>query len=108
MISLGYTHQFCFNAFCNYFEILSIGQFNDEAQNRFNEYLFYLEIQTKHDNKDFTIDYKRYWRELLQRLISVFETRSISFSNLFEIALHPQILNNLNKAIEFTPPREFI
>jgi len=105
LISLKQTHQLCFNAFCNYFEILSIGLFYSEAQMKFEEYMFYLELQTKHKNDLFSVDYKRYWREFLLRLIAVFQTKETTFPGFFSNNLHQGILDNLQTAIQHTPPR---
>ncbi|WMJ72241.1 hypothetical protein RCC89_03545 [Cytophagaceae bacterium ABcell3] len=45
-VSLNLAHQFCFNSFCNYFEILALGLFDDEAQRKFDEFLFFFKSST--------------------------------------------------------------
>ncbi|MCK5168934.1 MAG: hypothetical protein KAQ75_03565 [Bacteroidales bacterium] len=103
-VSLNFAHQFCFNAICNYFEILSLGLFDSEAQGKFEEFVFFLQAQLNHTNEQFKVDYNRYWREFLLRLQSVFKTQETSFPGLFEREHIETILENLERAIQFVPP----
>lgn len=104
-LSLNFVHQFCFNALSNYFDILRLGLFDSEANAKFDEYKFYLKLLVNHENKLFTVDYKRYWRELLLRIISVFESQETEFPSLFERKYHDRILKNLYDSLTHTPPR---
>lgn len=98
-ISSKFGHQFCFEAFCNYFEILASGQFDHEAQNKFDEFCFYLTILINQDNTKFTSDYKRYWREFNLRLKSIFESKENIFPTRFHNNQIPGILLNIDKVL---------
>jgi hypothetical protein len=98
-VSLGLIHQYCFNAFCNYFEILILGISDSSAKIKFDEYLFFLKIQLDHDIDEFVNDYKRYWSEFILRIISGFETNQTSFPSLFQSEQIEGILSNLREVL---------
>jgi hypothetical protein len=106
-ISLSFGHQFCFNALYNYFEILAFAQPTNEAQIKFDEFHFYLEVLLKHNNKKFRQDYIRYWREFLQRLKSMFVTGETSFPNRFHTNEYPKIILNIDETLKILPPMIF-
>lgn len=107
-ISLGNTHEQCYQNFRYYFDILATGQFKSEAQKKFDEYYFYLNILLKHSNLNYTTEFKKYWHKFLLSVKDQIQNQPSNLSNIIASTLNNnsltqsnvnELLTNLNNAI---------
>jgi hypothetical protein len=99
LVKFSFIHNYCFNQFCIYFEIIANGLPIKTAQNYFNEFKFFLNIQVSTTNNEYNTSYKSYWRELLLRVKYVLENGGHQFYNLFTINQITSILLDLTSAV---------
>lgn len=86
VVKYSFLHNYCFNLFCTYFQIIINGISPQTAKQYLNEYEFFLNTQLLTNNLEYKESYKKYWREILLRVIWVFEENNHQFSLLFNQA----------------------
>jgi len=96
VVKYGFLHNYCFNLFCTYFEIISNNLSSETAREYLEEYEFLLNTQTSANNQEYQDSYKHYWREIILRVIDVLQNGGHLFYNRFDTTQRQQIISDLN------------
>jgi len=95
VVKYSFLHNYSFNLFCTYFEIIASCLPTDTAQKYLAEYEFLLTIQISTNNQLYQDSYKHYWREIILRVVDVLTNGRHSFYNRFDNAQRQQIITYL-------------
>lgn len=96
IVKYAFLHNYCFSQFCTYFEIMASALSSETAKAYLEEYRFYLDIQIGTNNEEYKVSYKRYWREILLRVITVLQSENHSFYNRFNVEQRQKIIDDLS------------
>ncbi len=97
VVRYSFLHNYCFDLFCTYFEIIANGLTAETASQYLSEYEFFLNIQLGTNNNEYKESYRHYWREILLRVISVLEEGGHSFYNRFDATQRQKIVNEIQR-----------
>lgn len=95
VVKYGFLHNYCFNLFCTYFEIITNNLSAETTIKYLEEYKFLLYTQTSTNNQEYQDSYKLYWREIILRVISVLQDGGHLFYNRFDNTQREQIISDL-------------
>lgn len=96
VVRYSFLHNLCFNSFCTYFETQAAQLDRNIVGQYFKEYEFLLKAQLNEDNEVYQDSYKKYWREIILRIIGVFDSGQTSFYGRFNGPRRTEIINDLN------------
>ncbi|MBD3724752.1 MAG: hypothetical protein IE891_08245 [Flavobacteriaceae bacterium] len=97
VVKYSFLHNYCFDLFCTYFEIISNGLSAETARQYLSEYEFFLNIQLGTNNHEYKDSYRHYWREILLRVIHVLVNGGHSFYQRFDETQRKEIINDLER-----------
>ncbi len=96
VVKYGFLHNYCFNLFCTYFEIITNNLSTETARKYLEEYEFLLSTQTSINNQECQDSYKHYWREIILRVIYILRNGGHSFYDRFNNTQRQQIISDLD------------
>lgn len=96
IIKFSFVHNYCFEMFCMFFELLANGISDETAMTYLNEYKYFLNVQTTTTNTEYNESYSRYWREIIMRVMMVIQQGSHVFYNRFTEEQRKVILEQLS------------
>lgn len=97
IVKYSFLHNYCFGLFCTYFEIFVNGISPATAKEYLLEFEFFLKTQISTNNQEYRESYKHYWREILLRVMGVFESEDHSFFHLFNQAQRTEIITEFRR-----------
>lgn len=97
VVKYSFLHNYCFDTFCIYFEIITSGLAQETARHYLSEYEFFLDIQLGTHNQEYKDSYRHYWREILLRVINVLQNGAHPFCNRFSTNQKQEIIKDLNR-----------
>lgn len=97
IVKYSFLHNYCFDLFCTYFEIISNSLSVETARQYLSEYEFFLNIQIGTNNHEYKDSYSHYWRVILLRVIHVLVNGGHSFYHRFDETQRQGIINDLKQ-----------
>lgn len=97
VVKYNFLHNYCFDTFCMYFEIITNGLAQETARHYLSEYEFFLDIQLGTTNQEYKDSYRHYWREILLRVINVLQNGGHSFHDRFTPEQRQEIIIDLER-----------
>jgi hypothetical protein len=100
VVKYSFLHNYCFNLFCTYFEIITSNLPAYIAQKYLAEFEFLLNIQISNNNQVYQDSYGKYWREIILRTTYVLTNNGHSFYERFDNEQRQQIISDLNNIVQ--------
>ena len=100
IVKCSFVHNYCFELFCVYFEMVSNDIPKATIDTYFKEFKFFLNIQITTTNNEYNESYSRYWKEIILRVTNVLENGGHEFYNRFTGDQRQDLVSKLNPVAE--------
>lgn len=100
IVNFSFVHNYCFEMFCVYFDMVAHGISDDTSKTYFDQYEYFLEILVNTTNLEYNDSYRLYWREIILRINHVLKNGGHLFHNLFNAEQRKVLINNLESVYD--------